>query len=319
MGKFKRGDKIRVTVDGWRSGNHNAQAGDVYVVNDVSSEGVHTNLFYFTFDEIELVPVAEATGTDEPKDAPKFKVGDRVRLKRDAGYIGTVKGRSSDEYRNEPAYTVNMDWYGNPETTTTWYESELEPVAVAPQQQLTIQAGKFYLTRDGRKVGPATLSGDTDYPWWVGESKYTDSGEWIDGWDDDNDLVAEAEPQTTTEILDELEEWIAKQDAARDNGSTSGFTVPLCAYEDDFDICGHRDPSRKDSDGDIVQLSVSELTAALADSLKVARKVGKTIKVGDHVVLTAPARIAGFDKRNANIVLDTGGSFALPIAALAAA
>src|SRR5690606_22485633 len=76
---------------------------------------------------------------------------------------------------------------------------------------LTIESGKFYITCDGRMLGPATPSGDTDYPWWVGESTYTDSGSWVDGLEDDNDLVAEAD-----------ESLVAEQWA----GSMAGFTVP---------------------------------------------------------------------------------------------
>lgn len=97
-----------------------------------------------------------------------------------------------------------------------------DAVAQQPQppakEPLRIEAGKFYITRDGRTLGPATPSGDTDYPWWVGESTYTDSGAWVDGLEDDNDLVAEAD-----------ESPVAEQRA----GSTAGFTVPLCAYDDE--------------------------------------------------------------------------------------
>lgn len=86
-------------------------------------------------------------------------------------------------------------------------------------QKFTIQSGKFYITRDGRKVGPAIPICDTDYPWWVGDSTYTDSGAWFDGMENDKDLVAEAN-----------EPGRANGNIA---GSTAGFTVPLCAYEDD--------------------------------------------------------------------------------------
>lgn len=91
--------------------------------------------------------------------------------------------------------------------------------------------------------------------------------------------------------------------------STAGFTVPLFD-EDDFDICGHRD-----SDDDIVQLSVGELTAALANSLKVARKVGKTIKRGDLVTFARPALVTGVDRYHASVQTD-GGNYTLPLAAL---
>lgn len=243
MGKFKRGDKIRVTVDGWRSGNHNAQAGDVYVVNDVSSEGVHTNLFYFTFDEIELVPAAEATGTatdGAQADKPKFKVGDRVRVHGHPYYLmededtGTIIGASD----GRGDWDVELDNYGD---YLSFLESELIHAT------LTIQSGKFYRTRDGRKVGPMRRWSDEAKHRWEADDDdlpyiWADDGTEIDSdIDDSADLVAEwTEPQSTKEILDELEAWIAKQDAVKaagkggtDYGSTAGFTVPLCAYDDE--------------------------------------------------------------------------------------
>lgn len=106
-------------------------------------------------------------------------------------------------------------------------------------QKLTIQAGRYYRTRDGRKVGPMRRWSDTARHRWEADDEelsyiWADDGTEIDSdIDDGADIIAEAESQTATEILDELEEWIAKQDAARDNGNTSGFTVPLCAYEDE--------------------------------------------------------------------------------------
>lgn len=157
----------------------------------------------------------------------KFKVGDRVRVTRDAGYTGTIKGRSSDEYRNEPAYAVNMDWYSNPETTTTWYESELEPVAESQQPQpLRIEAGKFYITRDGRKVGPMRRWSDEARHRWEADDDelpyiWADDGTEIDSdIDDGADLVAEVDEP-------------GRDNGSAGYGSTAGFTVPLCAYDDE--------------------------------------------------------------------------------------
>lgn len=321
MSKFNVGDRVRLTRDNMGFGktgdageivNPDAGHEDAIVRFDREINGGHK--WFAPWSSLELVPVAEATGTARPK----FKVGDRVRIASgpnnggfgqigDTGVIEIV-GKTDCLVRYGDGSRSGEAWY-----VGFGYLEHAKPATI------TIQAGKFYRTRDGRKVGPATPSGDTDYPWWVGESTYTDSGAWVDGMEDDNDLVAEAdeppaEPQSTKEILDELEAWIAEQDAieAAGKGSTTGFTVPLFD-EDDFDICGHRD-----SDDDIVQLSVCELTAVLADSLKVARKVGKTIKRGDLVVLARPALVTGIDRYHASVQTD-GGNYSLPLAALTTA
>lgn len=108
-------------------------------------------------------------------------------------------------------------------------------IAAAQPAPLTIEAGKYYRTRDGRKVGPISKMDFGDgYPfeveagWWVSASGKAQQGSC------GGDLIAEwvDEPKSTKEILDELEAWMAEQDASRDNdNSTTGFTVPLCAYE----------------------------------------------------------------------------------------
>lgn len=256
----------------------------------------------------------------------KFKVGDRVRIASgpNNGGFGQIGDTGVIKIVGKTDCLVRFETGGR--SGEAWYVGfdYLEPVAVAQQPQLTIQAGKFYRTRDGRKVGPMRRwSDEARYRWEADDDDlpyiWADDGTEIDSdIDDGADLVAEAdeppaEPQSTKEILDELEAWIAEQDAieAAGKGSTTGFTVPLFD-EDDFDICGHRD-----SDGDIVQLSVGELTAAPAESLKVARKVGKTIKRGDLVTLARPALVTGVDRYHASVQTD-GGNYSLPLAALTA-
>ena len=153
----------------------------------------------------------------------KFKVGDRVRRihcnngdDMQVGRVGTIKR----VYANGD---VIVDVDGG--SDACFCMAEYLELAT-----LTIQPGKYYLTRDGRKVGPM----------------YRVAGRWIadnmmagaTGNPDDDRLVAEAE-ETNADILNRLEHWMAEQGAARASadssiaGSTAGFTVPLCAYEDE--------------------------------------------------------------------------------------
>lgn len=119
-----------------------------------------------------------------------------------------------------------------------------DAVAQQPQppakEPLRIREGRYYITRDGRKVGPMRHEGwDDGEPWTADNSPryYTDNGGRVEPKGEASDPVAEwaGEPQSTKEILDELEAWIAEQDAieAAGKGSTAGFTVPLCAYDDE--------------------------------------------------------------------------------------
>ena len=113
--------------------------GDIWVTDDVGDR------FYLTTEEFELLPVAEATGK------PAFKVGDRVRVLSDylpwasADEIGTVEDvntRDRDCFvKFETERMGDHTWY------VRWDNLELAPA-------LTIEVGKFYRTRDGRKVGP---------------------------------------------------------------------------------------------------------------------------------------------------------------------
>lgn len=239
-------------------------------------------------------------------DKAKFKVGDRVRFTDECpsswwfgphteNKEGVIDGQDSTfGYW----WSVRVgDRYGHVD------DNHIEPAS------LTIREGRYYRTRDGRKVGPiketrySNGAGNPSWPFTVGLQEFwTESGKAY--WGNINGEV-------NSEIISE---WVDEP------ANTAGYTVPLCAYEDDFDICGYREPAGGDGEDDVVQLSVGELTAALADSLKVARKVGKTIKRGDLVVLARPALVTGInvDMRTVSIQTD-GGNYSLPMAALTAA
>ncbi|MFK5639907.1 hypothetical protein ACI50E_18920 [Brucella sp. ZJ1_1] len=122
--------------------------GAIWVTDDVGDR------FYLTTDEFELLPDAAATGK------PSFKVGDRVRVLSDylpwasadeIGVVQAVNARDRDCYvKFETERMGDHTWY------VRWDNLEIAP-------PLTIEAGKFYRTRDGRKVGPMSDEGDYAY------------------------------------------------------------------------------------------------------------------------------------------------------------
>lgn len=157
----------------------------------------------------------------------KFKVGDRVRIAGgpNNGGFGRVGDTGIIEAVGRAECFVRYD--SGSRTGESWYVDfdYLEPAATddqpASQPQLTIQAGRYYRTRDGRKVGPMSREGE----WW-----HNDDGDYWhpDGrvfmtFESADDLVAEADEPPSAE----------QQAGSTDYGSTAGFTVPLCAYEDE--------------------------------------------------------------------------------------
>ena len=92
----------------------------------------------------------------------KFKVGDRVKYDG-SGSNAARPGAEATVERLEGEF-IHLKWVRNGLDNRQMdggylpYQFELsEPVAVAPATAtLTIEAGKYYKTRDGRKVGPMT-------------------------------------------------------------------------------------------------------------------------------------------------------------------
>jgi hypothetical protein len=65
----------------------------------------------------------------------------------------------------------------------------------------TIQAGKYYRTRDGRRVGPIKHLDDKVYPFCDDGETYTKLGEVIDGQERPDDLIAEWQDDTRAHII----------------------------------------------------------------------------------------------------------------------
>lgn len=88
----------------------------------------------------------------------KFKVGDRVRVIRDgSSHKGSGHGANIGH-----TFTVRIDEDGDiTDGERFFYPDELS--LCEELTPLTIETGKFYRTRDGRKVGPMADQGDTAY------------------------------------------------------------------------------------------------------------------------------------------------------------
>lgn len=140
------------------------------------------------------------------------KVGERVRFVRDStaggarfGWTGQT-GVAVSEVRHSPRYGASIDVKldstdlgFNPAA----YLSDIEPLPVAAEAQpsgqsigaLKIEAGKFYRTRDGRKVGPMEDQGWQDgEPWTTNDTMryWSNDGTRADGSHyESDDLIAE--------------------------------------------------------------------------------------------------------------------------------
>lgn len=173
---------------------------------------------------VEHAPAADATGK------PAFKVGDRVRVIRD----GSSPKGSGHGVNIGHTFTVRIDEDGGI-TDGEWFFYPDELSLCEELTPLTIETGKFYRTRDGRKVGPAYRHHDgwgmgseggkmwaKDGHRYFGNAPETDLiAEWVDEpSSNDNQPVAEQQAGTadltitigsdTTELEGGLDRVIAK-------------------------------------------------------------------------------------------------------------
>lgn len=126
--------------------------------------------------------------------APKFKLGDRVRIVKHVNYrggsipmdlpIGSVH-TITDQFKSGEV----AGWLLSGKGRNFYGDNCLE---AAPLEALKIEAGKFYRTRDGRKVGPMerTSNGRAWTPN-SGRHYYDDDGKRSWGGDDGTVIVAE--------------------------------------------------------------------------------------------------------------------------------
>ncbi|PDT86535.1 ribosomal protein L7/L12 [Sinorhizobium sp. BJ1] len=144
---FKAGDKVRLNQDyGGKA------AGFVSVIEEVVSSNREDGPLYYLKD----LGGAYAKRFELVEQPWQPKVGDRVRYED-----GTVHGAGVVREKEEHGWLVDVEAkdksyaYFN---GSRWFSaSSLSPLPVAAEAQpaaLQIEAGKFYRTRDGRKVGP---------------------------------------------------------------------------------------------------------------------------------------------------------------------
>ncbi|OAM78200.1 hypothetical protein [Devosia elaeis] len=222
MGRFKAGDRVKILAGhpyigvgtegdyvgranrGYR-GKHNVR---------VTYEDGATSELTFKGRELELI---DAPAAQVPPETWEPKVGDRVRRVRHTGII------SNCPIGHETTITRLLShgrgfWYegkdGSEQNSSRPDDWEVIP-------SFTIEAGRFYRTRDGRKVGPMRHSNRASfeegangesYPYYADGYTYTDAGRchWNPKEDHRSDLVAEwvDEPEELEAVEAEVKELL---------------------------------------------------------------------------------------------------------------
>lgn len=205
--RFAVGDRVRV-VKNTRAVSFVGQTGIVAAssnVNGVCVDIEGTGQRYFDAEEIELLPATytscAAAEVDNLADeygggraTADYKAGDKFRVIK-LGEGGSFHGaKVGDVFEVTEVYDT-----GETEVhTDKWFfhPNEIEPVAVAPATAtLTIQAGRYYKTRDGRKVGPMEWRNTygSAFTWQYGNGRriFMPDGTNFDGPNSPEDLIAE--------------------------------------------------------------------------------------------------------------------------------
>lgn len=191
MGKFKIGDRVKRVA----GNNPGSSVGHVAVVKEFQDNGR-----WVTFED---GTAGWTYNFEVVQNEWRPKIGDRVRFIRDStaggsrfgakGQAATVAGVIRENVEYGDAVDVKLD-----NSTVGFhpgaYLNDLEPLLAAVP--LTIEAGKFYKTRDGRKVGPAKKGVpsfiDKAYGWTVGTDYYVSDGRFYEhAAQTESDLVAE--------------------------------------------------------------------------------------------------------------------------------
>jgi hypothetical protein len=177
---------------------HKERGSTLYVTDDTDEQNHSWDVESIrqNFTLVEPEPALEEKAAVPP--APDFKIGDRVNWTR---VRGEFDGSIIEEY-DGGFYDFKLRATNGNHTYAFKHEVEAAP--------FTIEAGKFYRTRDGRKVGPVVHEPWHDpQPWSAADGNYNrfynEDGNWFgDGTEHVNDLVAEwvEEPIVAVEAVE---------------------------------------------------------------------------------------------------------------------
>ncbi len=209
MGEFRKGDFVRRTAgeslttnDGRHGAGFVGQIADI--VKGFTTEAVFTN---------------GHAGLIEMYEPWQPRVGERVRVTGNDQWAGDGE---VTELRNYGVFIVLMKtgrFAGKP---GGFYIRDIEPilgVATAPVKPaaLKIEAGKFYMTRDGRKVGPMIEDKwhDRDYGWTV---EHEFNAEYGKAWRADGTFhVVRGKEHSADLIAEWVDDPVAKAKPSNDN------------------------------------------------------------------------------------------------------
>lgn len=163
MGKFKVGDKVRLTEDysKWVAGTESV------IEQILAGDSGDDDLIYTDTVRGAFARRFELAAAWQPK------VGDRVLVTDNI----TPGGSPIKKYEVGKEYTVTgtcKDSAGGHAVIPLGHNQYLRSDQFAPPAApITITAGRYYKTRDGRKVGPLTAEGDNEhYPFRVPGGAY---------------------------------------------------------------------------------------------------------------------------------------------------
>ncbi|MBY3263835.1 hypothetical protein HFO15_19605 [Rhizobium laguerreae] len=221
--KFKVGDKVVLITDNAEYGSK----GDECVIAAADRSGYrvdfttgdHAGDFWWVSEE----KLSASAWTP--------KIGDRVLMKPNSAWAcdATVGPGTVFPSEKEGYIIVKFDGDNGFPWNVSVDDIEPLPVAAVAPGALTITAGKFYKTRDGRKVGPIEISRDGDVAW--GNSKagyatvFVDTGLANYEGEHADDLIAEWVDEPAVIKAKYVDEPAAPAKASNDNETPAKFKV----------------------------------------------------------------------------------------------